>query len=320
MNLESGRGRSRTGKHCMQSSAASSSTRPWTRPESHRNDLPAEEISDLSHEPVLERPGSARAPAAFYAERESHRRAELPRSGPAGNRTRMRVDANDGSDLSHEPISLAVASREGLEVEPYRHADQRSTGGSGRSRTLFRGFGGRVARLRSDPSRRCPAARRQRPKPLIGLEPMSSSSASYRTRTGLNPWTGGLRRPSHHEAKSLLAASRTRPTRLGNACLGSARTKRWGEWPELNRASAVSQTALVTERVHPPQVRMGRIELPPRRPERRAQPMTLHPADSLRASTSNRTTFSGASSQRYHQTSSRRMLVTRRGYDPRLTV
>ncbi len=166
----------------------------------------------------------------------------------------------------------------------------------------------------------CPAARRQRPKPLIGFEPMSSSSASYRTRTGLNPWTGGLRRPSHHEAKSLLAASRTRPTRLGNACLGSARTRRWGEWPELNRASAVSQTALVTERVHPPQVRMGRIELPPRRPERRAQPMTLHPADSLRASTSNRTTFSGATSQRYHQTSSRRMLVTRRGYDPRLTV
>lgn len=53
----SGRGRSRTGKRYVQSNAASSSTRPqWTRPESHRHDLPAEETSDLSHEPV-DRPG-----------------------------------------------------------------------------------------------------------------------------------------------------------------------------------------------------------------------------------------------------------------------
>ena len=49
---ESGDGRSRTGRCCLQSSAASSRTSPWTRRESRPDDLHAEETGDLSHEPV----------------------------------------------------------------------------------------------------------------------------------------------------------------------------------------------------------------------------------------------------------------------------
>ena len=122
----------------------------WTRRESHPDDLPAEETSDLSHEPV-DPPGIA--------------------PGPPRCERGVRPSA-------------------------------RAHGGSGRNRTLIRGFGGRVAAS------------------------ALTRSAPYEDRTRLTRETTELRQPVASRGIRLLAVSRTRPKRLRSAPPASGRTRR----------------------------------------------------------------------------------------------
>lgn len=126
--------------------------------------------------------------------------------------------------------------------------------------------------------------------PVAGLEGVEPSSAVLEAAlhpvlrpvapcTGLAPVS--LRRQRSCDTRritrrSLLERNRTFFDRFRKAAPESIGSRRWGSRPESNRASALSQSALVTERVLPPQVRVEGVEPSLHRPERRVLPQTLH--------------------------------------------
>ena len=148
-------------------------------------------------------------------------------SGPAGNRTRSRCLRSSGAAFCTSPV----------------------TSGPGRNRTLFRGFGGRVASYAQTlllHQRRHPVSirltRETTELPRQWHNDGRPHSSRVRLRVG----------PSLEVGPSLPGESRTRLERGRNTPPASGWTGRWGSRPESNRASTLSQSALVSERVLPP--------------------------------------------------------------------